>query len=478
MWKKWLRKHNIECVLFLIFLAGMLSFVAMKGFWYDEIVMLGFLSRPKLTDLFPIYSGMEVSNLPLYAVFMWLIYHIFPAHNLFLLLPGILMTAAGVWLLSLIAAKRMGRAASVSVILLSIFSTTVVIRIGLELRAYCLMFFAVCLVLYSYLKEGKKETGLFLLRLLASLCLIYSHYYGVLFFALWGVVSLIQCIRKAWPWKKLIPQICAGLMFLPWFLHTAKNAFGKAGGFWIEAPSFRRIPEAFGYLMGSSLPMLILYALCCIFVFLHIIKNKKYLSMESFCLFAPYVVVLGMFVYSRYLSGGGGLFLNKYFTAVLPCVLYTTAAGIQLSCAFLWKKKHLAAILWMAAMIPALYFSARTMHYERSHIRYSRYSGCAKILREAGDLSDPRTMFFLTYHDDFEGLSVIGMYDYYLLRRGTEAVNMECFDIHDLQDKMDALENIDKVYVFCDDDMVEYDESAYRCIWQDGYYCLTIFEKR
>ena len=478
MVKKWIREHDIECVLLLLLFAKMLSYAAEKGFWYDEIVMLGFISRPKLSDLFQIYSGMEVSNLPLYALFMWVIYHITPPYTVFLVMPGILMTLCAVWMLSCLAKKRMGRAASVTVLLLGLVSVTVVIRISLELRAYCLMFFGVCFVMYVYLTESKRKVRSFILRLIASICLIFSHFYGVLFFAAWGAATLVKCLRKEWHVKRLIPQIIAGLLFLPWFLHIVKRAVGKAGDFWIKKPTLIQIPDVMGYLMGSTLPLLIAYALMCVFVFFHILKEKKLLSSESFCLFTPYAVLLLMFVYSRYFAGGGGLFLNKYFIVVLPCMLYTFAAGVQLSCAFLWKKNHLTALLWMLLLIPAFFISYRQFSCEDRHITYTRYSGWGKILREAGDLSDERTMLFLTYHDGFEGMSILGAYDFYLKRRGTEAANLECFDVHRIEEKMEALDNIDKVYVFSDDDMLEDVGDDYVCTWQDGYYCLTVYEKR
>lgn len=478
MWKKRIREYDIEILLCLLLLVRMLLYVAEKEFWYDEAVMLGFISRPHFSDLFLIYAGMEVSNLPLYAMLQWVIYHVFPPMNIFLLLPGILMTTGGVWMLSALARKKSGRAASVAVLLLSLVSATVVIRIGLELRAYCLMFFAVCFHMYIYQKDGKKETVLFFLRLLSGLLLIYSHYYGVLFFAIWGLATLYKCIRREWPIRKLIPQILAGLLFLPWFFRIAKTAFGKAGGFWIAPPEFSYIPDTFGYLMGSTYSMLILYAVMCIVVFLHIAKEKKWLSFESFCLFVPFLVILGMFVYSRYLSSGGGLFLYKYFIAICPCMILTAADGIQIFCAFLWKKKHILALLGMFLMLPAFCFSYRQMWIEEDHLDCSRYAGFAKSVTENGDLSEPGTVLFLTHHDSFEGLSVLGAYDYYFVRRGVMAENMKCFDVHDLQEEMDALGNrADKVYVFGDEDMIEYEGSRFVCTGQVEKYCLTVFEK-
>ena len=87
---------SIIAVLLLLF-AYLIKAVGWKEFWYDEVATIGYVrSGLSLWDVLHYYQTIEVTNLPLYAVIEYFFYHFFPPEDIWLLLPGILMTLAGV----------------------------------------------------------------------------------------------------------------------------------------------------------------------------------------------------------------------------------------------------------------------------------------------------------------------------------------------------------------------------------------------
>ena len=87
----------------LVFFTGFLVYGSMaKEFWYDEMAMVGFVcGDTTIPELLHTYLTKEASNLPLYALLLWPIYHIMPAREYCLLSLSVLLTVGATVFLSL-----------------------------------------------------------------------------------------------------------------------------------------------------------------------------------------------------------------------------------------------------------------------------------------------------------------------------------------------------------------------------------------
>ena len=466
--------------LLFLFLGFLIYGGLQKEFWYDEMAMVGFVGGDTtIPDILHTYLTVEASNLPLYALLLWPVYHCLPAQEVCLLSLSMLLTFGGVAFLGLFAHKRYGKPAAILSLALCLCSNTVRNRIGLELRAYSLMFFGGTFSLYMLLLlHEKRSKRRYVLTGLALVILVFSHYFGVLTFAILagGALVVVLCRRE----KKsyLAPFIAAGLLFVPWFAATRMMTSVSSENFWIPRPAFADVPKAVAYLLGGNAILCGLFGLGWIMLLAVLIRKKQWISPESFMLLTPVAVLGGVFVYSRYLSKGGGLFENRYFIAVLPMLLLTVAAAFQQYWDLCEKKKALR-ILPLLLLLPALYMGNHKAHVE-AICQMRDASDSAVYLLQQGDLEDDDVKIVALSYDPIGDYCAYGWADFYLRRQG--GVQKEVFVTQD--SIMDELfdeyipEGIRKIYIMGDKDFLDYFKDDYRRIELEDTRRMTVFELR
>ena len=473
--------------LFWIGFAGLLVFFTAflvygstaKEFWYDEMAMVGFVcGDTTIPELLHTYLTKEASNLPLYALLLWPVYHIMPAREYCLLSLSVLLTVAATVFLSLFAKKRYGRIASIAIVVMSICSKTVCNRIGLELRAYSLMYFGVAFTLYMLLllhEEANRRRYVF--TTIAMCFLLFSHYFGVLLFAILGAGALFLVILRKKKFPYLIPFLISGALFTPWFVLTRCMTDVSASDFWIPRPAFMDVPKTVAYLLGGNPILTAAFGIAWICLLVSVVKEKQWVRVETVLLVVPVLIMGGVFVYSRYLSRGGGLYENRYFIAVLPLMLLVLAAALEKGMALGKKNRWIMVIL--LPLLPALLWSGHRTHVDMV-CQMRDASDPSYYILQQGDGNDADVRIVALSYDSIGDYRARGWGDFYIKRQGGITA-----EIHYTRDpSMEELfaiyasEGIRRVYVMADKDYLEYADPDYERIELDDTRRLTVFERR
>ena len=463
----------------LVFFTGFLVYGSMaKEFWYDEMAMVGFVcGDTTIPELLHTYLTKEASNLPLYALLLWPIYHIMPAREYCLLSLSVLLTVGATVFLALFAKKRYGQVAAIAIIVMSICSKTVCNRIGLELRAYSLMYFGVAFTLYMLLLlHEKADKHRYVFTTIAMLFLLFSHYFGVLLFAILGAGALLLVILRKKKFSYLVPFLISGALFTPWFVLTRLMTDVSASDFWIPRPAFTDIPKTIAYLLGGNPVLTAAFGIAWICLLVPVIKEKRWLSVETVLLAVPVLIPGGIFVYSRYLSSGGGLYENRYFIAVLPAMFLNLAAAFE-KCMALEKKYRWVQAAVLLALVPALLWSGHRTRVDMV-CQMRDASDPSYYMLQQGDVTDADVRIVVLSYDSIGDYRARGWGDFYIKRQGGIDVQIhytrdpsmeELFEIY-------ASEGVRKVYVMADKDYLDYRDRDYERIELDDTRRLTVFE--
>ncbi len=476
------------CALSLFFLFIYMIWAAgLKEFWYDEMATIGFVrSGLSLGDVLHYYQTIEVTNLPLYALIVYGFYHILPPENIWLLLPGILMTLAGIWLLVRLADRTIGRRAAYAALFMCLCSTTVINRIALELRAYALLFFAAVLVTDSFLRlKDRMDTKRLCITSGAMIILAFSHYFGVLYLVLLGIGALPSILHDKKKWKLMLPFLVSAIVFLPWFITSMHASKVDTGSFWIAPPGWLELPETVGYLLGGSYLLCILYGIGFLWLLYDIVILKQTnLHQFIYALTGPIMMTL-IFIYSRWVNPGGGLYENRYFIAALPCILLTVSYGIERFMALVGKSHQRIAYGTAVSLLLTACALGGIRSLSDSKEQYARYSYAAEQIIMEDDLKEQDVLLVCISYDEVGGVVLEGWYDYYLFRKGYEASHL----IMTQNSSLDAVLKGEseayagntayfrKIYVVGDTDHIAYHGSDYLITVQDFFYKFTVLKR-
>ena len=466
--------------LLLFFTVFLIYGSTVKEFWYDEMAMVGFVcGDTTIPELLHTYLTHEASNLPLYALLLWPIYHILPAREYCLLSLSVLLTIGATVFLSLFAKKRYGRFAALAILAMSICSKTVCNRIGLELRAYSLMYFGAAFTLYMLLLlHEKADKRRYVVTVIAMLFLLFSHYFGVLLFAILGAGALLLVLLHKKKFSYLIPFLVSGALFTPWFVLTRVMTDVSASDFWIPRPAFTDVPKTVAYLLGGNPVLTAAFGIAWICMLVPVVKEKRWFCVEAVLLAVPVLILGGIFLYSRYLSRGGGLYENRYFIAVLPLMLLNLAAAFE-KCMALGKKYRWMQTVILLALVPSLLWSGHRTRVDMV-CQMRDASDPLHYMMQQGDGNEADVRIVALSYDSIGDYCARGWGDFYMKRQGgitgeihyTRDPSMEeLFEIY-------ASQGVRKVYVMADKDYLEYTDHDYERIELEDTRRLTIFERR
>lgn len=456
--------------------------VSQKEFWYDEMATIGYIaSNLSVTDVLEYFYTIEATNLPLYSLILYMVYHGCSVNMFGLFLPGLLFGLLGIVGTIKLADAYAGRWGAYGVLLVSLFSTTIYNRMALSLRAYSLLFCLTVWVMYYWLKyQTDKRKFDFAVLTVLTILLVYTHYFGTLYVAVLGIFSIVLAVLKKADKKLIIPFVIAGATFLPWFMKTMVLTSVDMLSFWIAPPALSDVFSAVGFLLSSSYILCVLYGTGCICVLIGIQKKRSIKKEDVLYLFVPWAVVILIFIYSRYINPAGGLFEPRYFMVLLPSLLIITAYGLQKIgeyCGDSAGIKKAFGIIGMGLFILALVESGMKC-YTQTAQQYDKYSFAGDYIQKQGDLQNQDVLLIMTCYDDVGEVAQRGWYDYYFARYGIEAGNVEFVRSGTVDAVMGAYkESINRVYVFGDMDHSVYTGNDYLLQEQYGFQNLSVYEK-
>lgn len=463
----------IANVVILAIMFGIMCFgVVHKLFWYDEMATIGFISSDvSVKGVFMHYLTDEVTNLPLYALLVYPFYHLLPPADIWLLLPGMLLTVGAVWIMARMADRFISRRAGYIVLIMAVCSTTIISRIGLFLRAYSLMLFVAALGTYLFFIMIEKQDAKSIFKFgVSGFLMLFTHYFSVLYFALLGCVTLLFIILKKCNWRLLLAYIIPGITFVPWFILAMSKRTREVGSFWIAPPNLKSIGELFGFQLGKSYIMCALYGIAFLLLIYVIIKNKKWLSLESFLVVMPMAIIGLIFVYSRWINPEGGLFENRYFNVIIPHVFLAIAYLID----YVLNKAKVFVVGGLVIFATAQLLCIRSTYTDLIN-QYDRFYFAGKYIRENANLEKDNEGLIIITYDDMGNVVYHGWYDYYIVRRGITPKH--CYNFEGgtgIEKYMDS--NIDTLYVVGDEGLAMFLD-GFELVNQWSFERISVYKK-
>ena len=336
------KKEKIYICLSILLLAWMAVFAFVNGncqsFWADELASMGYIrSGINLREMLLSYLHVD-TNLPLYSLILYGVYRIVPYGEKFLLIPSILFCILGIAVLALAAKKIKGSSAGFLTVCIGTASSVLLWQGAWEMRCYALVFCLSSLTLLAYinksLENNKKNVAIYGT---AIFLILWSHWFALILVACYGLADLILMIRKKIGWKNIIPYLAGGVSLLPWFIIVFLNQQKNISDYWTTAPIWKNTVWTVLFLLSGRRSLWYICLLSCIalvgcLLYKVFIKKEKNINAgEIFCaqcVFAVVWVIGIIFIYSYFINPQGSMYVDRYFTIVMPHIFLITVYGI------------------------------------------------------------------------------------------------------------------------------------------------------
>ncbi len=341
-------------------LAVHISMAFCHDFWMDDIYTLGFIDKSKsIKDLLHICLTREVTNPPLYYLFVYGLYRCLPHVEGILLLPSVFAFAAGEVFCALYVWNVSGRKKLPVALLLCMlpFNCFTISYTVTALRAYSFLFLFVSAFLFFHERcRTRGGMGYILVTGIVLTLMGFTHYAGVIMAPVIGLADLVAVLRKKQPWKLLLMYVLPVFLVGAWAL-AALQTRGERIAFWQEPPTFSRLVQITSWLFGSKYVFL-LTALGGTFLFIQSCFKQKVAENRVLWILLVNVIymVLGLYIYSVYIKPEGGLFVFRYFVAVLPQAMIAVVLIINTYAEKILKNGGAAAAVCVLAIMSFLIF--------------------------------------------------------------------------------------------------------------------------
>lgn len=384
------------------------------SFWADEILTLGWIYLG--------YPGPK--NIYLLLNELW--FHLMPYGQEYLLVMPELLVAISVYMAGIAGELYKGK--RFGVIMAAVFATSfpAVVQGGNEFRPYALLLFSMSGLLYFYIKKqkerGQKKSTL-IIYVMFLLLAMDTHHFGFVFAGLIMMSDFLLIVLKKTKPIAMAEFIFPGLYAIYWISSLKTSEMSGYGGGWAAEPSLYGVVTIARWLCSNSdlLLSLLLIGLAITFVYLADRSSWKsagfWKSYTVLTLFLVPVLLFALtFLYSS-LFKGASVFVNRYFTPVLPNVVFFTAVAIDTAIEVLsqkaqgiGKKTSIACTLSCILILCTINWSGLPTVY--SH-KVEDFRGSAEYLMSQSDIYSPSTIC-LVYGNQYHNAG----FDYYLTHNG------------------------------------------------------------
>lgn len=274
-------KINLKNIHILIIFVGII-FVNLSIFhsnlWFDESYSVG-MANNNFLDIWKIGSH-DVHP----VLYYWILHiiSIFTGNSILALriFSGFIISLTGILGFSHIR-KDFGEKTGLIFSFLIYFSPVNSVYAN-EIRMYSLtMFLITILGIYAYRLAKESKISYWIIFGFASLCSIYTHYYGLMAAGIINVILFIYFIKKKNK-KAYITQIILGIfqgvLYLPWLIHLLVQLNSVSKGFWIEVKFPKSLIEILGFTFSGDLEFYIgaiISIVICIYIVYLFIKSRE-----------------------------------------------------------------------------------------------------------------------------------------------------------------------------------------------------------
>lgn len=411
-------------------------------FWYDECCTISFIRLPRsFSDLISIFLKDEVTNPPLYDIFLYFWYRLVPHDQTCLLFPNLLFYDCGLFFL-IKTVKRISEDKNIILFLsMSALINSFALRsVIFELRSYALLYMFASILIYLFvINEICKRPGKLshFMQGGVMLCISMTHYFGLLFAGTIFLSALIlRIIRKE---KKgtlsfLVSQIFPFILAGAWLVAAMLKKEKSVATFWVAPPGLKDIIGVINSVLGRNE---IFTVISCVAILAYLICMMiRRVRGEAFVLFitalsCSMAVFLADLVYSAFINPAGGLFVPRYFVAVMPCVQLLTAFSFSGLTGFFCEKtkKKTAVCAAAAAAIAVILIAGGAKRIYEAFNEYINEGLSAEEIYEFMDEHGDEAATVVKERDGvMDAYAADGWIEYYFRERGRKVYSSDDTD--------------------------------------------------
>lgn len=427
----------------------MIMFSQKQSLWYDEIYQIAYIRKGlSLSEILNYYATFEITNLPFYPLILAVWYRIAPHGEGWLLLISEVSVLIGIYFIGKTSRELQGEEAGIIATILSVFSSTLILSCGYEVRAYAFLFLFSSLSIYLYVQENMDKNIYKIVLYGMSLCaLLYSHYFGALTVFVIGCFDLKNVFMKNKNHKILFSYIIAAVFFFPWFLYAMIHRTRSISDFWPSVPKWTSLGDTLKYLLSDNV---LLYAALLIYI-AYIISKRIILKKKSqYCMDMDVLLVvlilfplIIIYIYSAFINSRGSLYVNRYFITIFPAMIILFSLFI-VSLVNIIQKQYRNEIMISLIILFVAVYGIPNLNKVISDVTQVNdpYREVAQYLSKQDNLDNGRTAIY----NNADFIEIQGYRQYYFDYYGVDA-NAKILTKSEFRDSSNIAQ-FDKIYVF------------------------------
>lgn len=455
--KYWLWKNRYKItVLFitLLSMAYMWKHAAQQSLWCDELWQIG----DSFVPLEQVPKWLYTSIHGLFYTFSYFWYKIAPYGEQWLKLPSIISTGIGIYLTGLCGYRLKNGFTGVLAAFFIGFSRCVMKQCGMDYRMYgfVLLFSAWLLYLFlGHIQKGISEkNNLILLRFAVMWALSMNHLFGCLLCGTLFLIDVYFFWKKRVHWKSLViyPVLFSFYMGALIAIYIQSET-GWDKHSWMTAPGWSAVYQLLKYLAGDMQWSYILFIVSIVWhlsaVFREYVATKRIQPQRQLELLPAAIIAIMVSIefcfawFARLAHLNGTLWVNRYFTGIIPCAALICALGVQEIIEFMGQKngKMFYREAFAVLVLCTAPLNLMTIYQDVNQIR-EPYREAAEWLYEQKDIFEENVVVITSAIPEVTR----GWTDYYLTRQGQR----KCFSLlmqSEILKTPDLLNPYKKIYI-------------------------------
>ena len=420
---------------------------ATTSLWLDEVFQVEYCRTSSLAQVLAI----DPYTPPLFNLIAWCWYRVVPYGELWLRLPSIAFVVGSVPLVAACGRRIGGRRTGFLAAFLLVINAKVFTQMGLTFRTYGLLLLLSTLLVYLQLRRMQTPMERFSWRLTAAaaatmLALGYTHYFGVLLACTFFAVDLYLLARGRLDGirgKVFASYVVAVVGYLPWlavvahsFAHLSSAASSSAVNHWHDAAAAVNVHSLLYWLCGECAETLGLFhvaAIVVVVVGVYRCARHEFdwrAEMPLIVLLCSVVIMVGaVWGYSTFANPDSMLWVERYFTPLVPCIVLVSAWGTAKI--FSWiptsdPVRFVAAFLCVVLLVPTATGTVQNDLSEGSSTRF--YAHLTEYLEQRPDISSDKTCVLALIDSTDRGRQISGWKHYYFDRKDTRDFKVTIWD--------------------------------------------------
>ena len=477
--------------------AWLFGMAAQNSLWLDEVFQVGFCLRPTLGEA--IFA--DPAAPPLFSIIAWLWYRVVPFGEAWLRLPSIVFVILSMFAVAAAGRRLGGRTTGFIAALLLILNAKVVCELALNFRAYGLFLFLSSLLVYLYIRRIQTPPEKLTWKMSAPLALVmfalaYTHYFGVLFIAVFFAADLYLLARgrlhgaRA---KVFMPYLACALLFLPW-LSIPLTALPRVQGqamhgdgvsYWQDGGDKANLHELLYWLCGECAEMLGFLNLAIIIICaasIYLVYKKRFDWRKQLPLVVLVFAVLGitaaMTFYATQVNTHTILNVKRYYTPLISCIAIVCAWGITRAVRAVPVNALVSSVASVLCVMTLASSTMATVDYDLSESSSTRfYANLTKFLESRDDIQDSSTCLLAMINTTDRGTQITAWDHYYFKQKDSRDFSIRMWDGLDPSVQLNPYDllQFDTIYITCQHDIYDIPD-FYREVLSTHYYGLSVLE--